>query len=93
MLLFKDNHDELCPKTEFNRLINVQKATLDNLREAVVVFSADGRLRLHNELRSPSCGSLHQDQASPTAPTSTPWSTSCRASITTATPGRTSRTA
>ena len=49
LLLFKDITDELSLKTEFNRLINVQKATLDNLREAVVVFSADGRLRLHND--------------------------------------------
>ena len=27
----------------------MQKATLDNLREAVAVFSADGRLRLYND--------------------------------------------
>jgi signal transduction histidine kinase len=49
LMLFKDITDELSLKAEFNRLINVQKATLDNLREAVVVFSADGRLRLHND--------------------------------------------
>jgi signal transduction histidine kinase len=49
LLLFKDITDELSLKTEFNRLINVQKATLDNLREGVVVFGADGRLRLHND--------------------------------------------
>jgi signal transduction histidine kinase len=49
LLLFKDITDELSLKTEFNRLINVQKATLDNLREAVVVFGADGRLKLHND--------------------------------------------
>jgi signal transduction histidine kinase len=49
LLLFKDITDELSLKAEFNRLINVQKATLDNLREAIVVFSADGRLRLHND--------------------------------------------
>ena len=49
LLLFKNITDELTLKAEFNRLINVQKATLDNLREAVVVFSADGRLRLHND--------------------------------------------
>lgn len=49
LLLFKDITDELSLKAEFNRLINVQKATLDNLREAVVVFSADGRLSLHND--------------------------------------------
>jgi signal transduction histidine kinase len=49
LLLFKDITDEVTLKAEFNRLINVQKATLDHLREAVVVFSADGRLRLHND--------------------------------------------
>jgi signal transduction histidine kinase len=49
LLLFKDITDEVTLKSEFNRLINVQKATLDHLREAVVVFSADGRLRLHND--------------------------------------------
>lgn len=49
LLLFKDITDEVSLKAEFNRLINVQKATLDHLREAVVVFSADGRLRLHND--------------------------------------------
>jgi len=49
LMLFKDITDELSLKAEFNRLINVQKATLDNLREAIVVFSADGRLRLHND--------------------------------------------
>ena len=49
LLLFKDITDEVSLKAEFNRLINVQKATLDHLREAVVVFSADGRLRLHTD--------------------------------------------
>jgi signal transduction histidine kinase len=49
LLLFKDITDELALKTEFNRLISVQKATLDNLREAVAVFSGDGRLRLFND--------------------------------------------
>ncbi len=49
LLLFKDITDEVTLKSEFNRLINVQKATLDHLREAVVVFSADGRLRLNND--------------------------------------------
>lgn len=49
LLLFKDITDELSLKSEFKGLINVQKATLDNLREAVSVFSADGRLRLYND--------------------------------------------
>jgi signal transduction histidine kinase len=49
LLLFKDITDELSLKSEFKGLINAQKATLDNLREAVVVFGGDGRLRLHND--------------------------------------------
>lgn len=49
LMLFKDITDELTLKSEYNRLINVQKATLDHLREAVAVFGADGRLRLHND--------------------------------------------
>jgi signal transduction histidine kinase len=49
LLLFKDITDELTLRTAYNALINVQKATLDNLREAVAVFGADARLRLHNK--------------------------------------------
>ena len=91
LLLFKDITDELSLKAEFNRLINVQKATLDNLREAVVVFSADGRLRLHND----AFAELWELQARswPTARTSTPSSTSVARSITTAMCGRRSAAA
>jgi signal transduction histidine kinase len=49
LVLFKDITDELSLRTEYNALINVQKATLDHLREAVAVFGSDGRLRLHND--------------------------------------------
>jgi signal transduction histidine kinase len=49
LLIFKDITDELSLRTEYNALINVQKATLDHLREAIAVFSADGRLRLFND--------------------------------------------
>lgn len=49
LLLFNDITDELALKTELRSLINVQKATLDHLREAVAVFGADGRLQLHND--------------------------------------------
>ncbi len=49
LLIFKDMTDELALRSEYNGLINVQKATLDHLREAVVVFGADGRLRLYND--------------------------------------------
>ncbi len=49
LLVFKDMTDELALRAEYNSLINVQKATLDHLREAVVVFGSDGRLRLFND--------------------------------------------
>lgn len=49
LVIFKDITDELTLRTEYNALINTQKATLDNLREAVAVFGADGSLRLHNK--------------------------------------------
>ncbi|MGH6988182.1 MAG: ATP-binding protein [Caulobacteraceae bacterium] len=48
-LTFSDITHELRLKTQFNHLIQVQKATLDKLTDAVAVFGADGRLKLHNE--------------------------------------------
>ncbi|WP_018997115.1 sensor histidine kinase [Hirschia maritima] len=48
LLLFKDITDELSLKANYNALINQQKATLDKLNEAVVVYGGDGGLRLHN---------------------------------------------
>lgn len=49
ILLFSDMTPELRLKTQFNHLIQVQRATLDKLNDAVAVFGADGRLTLHNE--------------------------------------------
>jgi signal transduction histidine kinase len=49
LMLYKDITDELTLRTEYNAFINTQRATLDNLREAVAVFGADGQLRLHNK--------------------------------------------
>ena len=48
LILFKDITIETRLKTRFNTLIKTQSVTLDNLREAVVVFGGDGRLQLHN---------------------------------------------
>jgi len=48
MLIFEDRTDELALKARYNTLINVQRATLDKLHEAVAVFGADGRLQLNN---------------------------------------------
>jgi len=49
LILFADITPELRLKTQFNHLIQVQRATLDKLTDAVAVFGADGRLKLHNE--------------------------------------------
>ncbi len=46
--LFEDVSDQLRLESSYNSLIEVQKATLDTLQEAVAVFSPDGRLKLHN---------------------------------------------
>jgi PAS domain S-box-containing protein len=49
VLIFSDITPELRLKSQFNHLIQVQRATLDKLSDAVAVFGADGRLKLHNE--------------------------------------------
>jgi hypothetical protein len=49
ILIFSDITPELRLKTQFNQLIQVQKATLDKLTDAVAVFGADARLKLRNE--------------------------------------------
>lgn len=49
LLLFSDITDELRLKAQFNAQVQVQKATLDKLNDAVAVFGSDGRLRLTNE--------------------------------------------
>ena len=49
ILIFSDITPELRLKTQFNHLIQVQRATLDKLGDAVAVFGADAKLRLHNE--------------------------------------------
>ncbi|MDO1559136.1 ATP-binding protein [Brevundimonas sp. 2R-24] len=49
VLLFSDITDELKLRAQYNALIQVQRATLDKLNDAVAVFGSDGRLRLHNE--------------------------------------------
>jgi signal transduction histidine kinase len=48
LLLFSDKTDEFKLKAQFNSLIQVQKATLDQLNDAITVFGSDGRLRLCN---------------------------------------------
>ncbi len=48
LFIFEDMTDQIDLKAQFTTLINVQKATLDKLTEAVAVFGSDGRMRLHN---------------------------------------------
>lgn len=48
LLLFRDMTQELSLRTRFNSLIDVQRATLDKLHDAVAVFGSDGRLQLSN---------------------------------------------
>lgn len=49
LLIFSDITDELKLRAEYNALIQVQRATLDKLHDAVAVFGSDGRLRFYNE--------------------------------------------
>jgi signal transduction histidine kinase len=49
VLVATDVTSELDLKSRFNQLVKVQQATLDKLTDAVAVFGADARLRLHNE--------------------------------------------
>jgi PAS domain-containing protein len=46
--VLEDISERLRQESAHNALIKVQQATLDMLQEAVAVFGADGRLRLHN---------------------------------------------
>jgi signal transduction histidine kinase len=45
---YEDVTDRLKLESSYNTLIAVQRATLDNLRQAVAVFGSDGRLKLFN---------------------------------------------
>lgn len=46
--LYEDVTERLSLESRYNALINVQKETLDHLREGVAVFASDGRLKLFN---------------------------------------------
>lgn len=47
-LLFSDITNTVTLQSQFNTLINVQRATLDKLTEGITVFDTDGRLKLFN---------------------------------------------
>ena len=46
--LFSDESERLALESRYNAMINVQRETLDGLKEGVAVFAADGRIKLHN---------------------------------------------
>lgn len=46
--LFADETARLSLESRYNALIDVQRETLDSLKEGVVVFGTDGRLKLYN---------------------------------------------
>ncbi|MBM3571964.1 MAG: PAS domain-containing protein, partial [Alphaproteobacteria bacterium] len=48
LITFEDVTDRLALESSYNTLIEVQRETLDNLREGVAVFGGDGRLKLSN---------------------------------------------
>jgi signal transduction histidine kinase len=48
MFAYEDVTDRLALERNYNTLIAVQKETLDNLQEGVIVFGENGRLRLYN---------------------------------------------
>ncbi len=48
LLIFSDITNEVALKSQYDALLQTQKAALDKLHEAVVVFGLDGRLKLSN---------------------------------------------
>jgi signal transduction histidine kinase len=48
MFTYEDVTDSLALERSYNTLIDVQRATLDNLHEGVAAFGTDGRLKLFN---------------------------------------------
>jgi len=48
LFVYEDVTDRMALERSHNTLIDVQRATLDNLRQSVAVFGGDGRLRLWN---------------------------------------------
>jgi signal transduction histidine kinase len=47
--LFVDITERMSLESRYNALIDVQRETLDSLKEGVAVFGTDGRLKLHNK--------------------------------------------
>jgi signal transduction histidine kinase len=47
--LYENVTEQIALESRYNALIQVQRETLDTLREGVAVFASDGRLRLYND--------------------------------------------
>lgn len=50
LMILEDRTEQMRLASARDTVVRVQQTTLDNLHEAVAVFSADGRLQLHNRL-------------------------------------------
>ena len=48
LLIFSDITNEVSLKSQYDALLQTQKAALDKLHEAVIVFGLDGRMKLSN---------------------------------------------
>ena len=48
LMIFSDITNEVSLKSQYDALVQTQKAALDKLHEAIVVFGLDGRLKLSN---------------------------------------------
>ncbi|GHF16678.1 two-component sensor histidine kinase [Kordiimonas sediminis] len=48
LILFEDVTDNLALERSYNTLVEVQRETLENMREGIAVFGSDSRLKLYN---------------------------------------------
>lgn len=48
LIIFEDHTDNLKIRSSYNRLVAVQKATLDNLKEGILLVGSDGKISLFN---------------------------------------------
>ncbi len=67
LIVFSDITNEVALRGSYDALLQTQKATLDKLHEAVVVFGLDGRLKLFNAAFQ-SLWRLEADQLEPEMP-------------------------
>ena len=87
--LYDDATERFALESRYNALIDVQRETLDSLKEGVAVFATDGRLKLFNSAFAADLAPVAQ-HARAKGRTSTRSSPSAAASTTTWPPGRAS---